>query len=314
MRNRIILALLTLALGLPAFSQIPVKEVVYRASKEDFINPERGFVSQYSHPREKLDPAMLAGLRAKNQSVIWRLYDARKPDAGRLARVAEKLTEQVHHLDDSRPVTSALSFPELSNHTGYAAALDIAGYNYREAFYEDDHRTWPKRVILGSENSHDPAAWRAVEDHDFIGGQFLWTGIDFLGECPGWPMRISRAGALDLRGQEKPQYAQRAALWTSEPMIRIAVASAGEEDRGAWGETFRWEGVPGKEKRISCYTNGKEAELFLNGKSFGKADSGPPGPQPMRTACWKPGRRMCPTGWQRPERRTASCWPRTGST
>ena len=205
-----------------------------------------------------------------NKPLAERLYDARKPDAGRLARVAEKLTEQVHHLDDSRPVTSALSFPELSNHTGYAAALGIAGYNYREAFYEDDHRTWPKRVILGSENSHDPAAWRAVEDHDFIGGQFLWTGIDFLGECPGWPMRISRAGALDLRGQEKPQYAQRAALWTSEPMIRIAVASAGEEDRGAWGETFRWEGVPGKEKRISCYTNGKEAELFLNGKSLGK--------------------------------------------
>ena len=85
-----------------------------------------------------------------------------------------------------------------------------------------------------------------------------------------WPMRISQAGALDLRGKEKPLYAQRTALWTPEPMIRIAVSSAEEEDCGAWGEGFRWEGQPGEKKRVSCYTNGPEAELFLNGRSLGK--------------------------------------------
>ena len=205
-----------------------------------------------------------------NKPLAERLYDPKKPDAGRLAKVAAELTEAVHRLDDSRPVTSALSFPELSNRTGFADALDLCGYNYRESFYEADHRTWPRRVILGSENSHDPAAWRSVEDHDYIAGQFLWTGIDFLGECPGWPVRISRAGALDLRGKEKPLFAQRQALWTSKPMIRIAVSDAGTEDHGAWGECFRWEGNPGDQKRISCYTNAGEAELFLNGKSLGR--------------------------------------------
>ena len=135
-----------------------------------------------------------------NKPLAERLYDDRKPDAGRLAKVAAELTAQVHVLDDSRPVTSALSFPELSNRTGYADALDIAGYNYREQFYEEDHKAYPGRVILGSENSHDPAAWRAVTDHEYMAGQFLWTGVDFLGECPGWPKRISQAGALDLRG------------------------------------------------------------------------------------------------------------------
>ena len=190
-----------------------------------------------------------------NKPLAERLYDERKPDAGRLAAVAEELTGIVHRLDDSRPVTSALSFPELSNRTGYADALDIAGYNYREQFYEADHAARPDRVIIGSENSHDPATWRAVTDHEYIAGQFLWTGIDFLGECPGWPMRISQAGALDLRGKEKPLYAQRQALWTGEPMIRIAVGSGETEDHGAWGETFRWEGIPGEKKRVSCYTN-----------------------------------------------------------
>lgn len=206
-----------------------------------------------------------------NKPLAERLYDNRKPDAGRLAKVAAELTAQVHALDDSRPVTSALSFPELSNRTGYADALDLAGYNYREQFYEADHKAYPGRVILGSENSHDPAAWRAVTEHGFMAGQFLWTGVDFLGECPGWPKRISQAGALDLRGKEKPLYAQRLALWTKEPVIRIAVGPGEEEhDSGAWGECFRWQGVPGEKKRVSCYTNGGAAELFLNGKSLGK--------------------------------------------
>ena len=206
-----------------------------------------------------------------NKPLAERLYDVRKPDAGRLATISRKLVAQVHTLDDTRPVTSALSFPELSNRTGFADTLDLTGYNYREQFYEDDHAAWPDRVILGSENSHDPAMWRAVTDHPFIAGQFLWTGIDFLGECPGWPMRISQAGALDLAGREKPLYAQRKALWTSEPYARIAVG-VGEKERGAWGETFRWEGEPGETKRITCYTNQPEAELFLNGKSLGRKE------------------------------------------
>ena len=208
-----------------------------------------------------------------NKPLAERLYDDRKPDAGRLAKVAAELTAQVHALDDSRPVTSALSFPELSNRTGYADALDIAGYNYREQFYEEDHRAYPGRVILGSENSHDPEAWRAVTEHEYMAGQFLWTGVDFLGECPGWPKRISQAGALDLRGKGKPLYAQRLALWTKDPVIRIAVGPGEEEqDSGAWGECFRWQGLPGEKKRVSCYTNGGSAELFLNGQSLGKKE------------------------------------------
>ena len=168
--------------------------------------------------------------------------------------------------------------------------LDIVGYNYREHFYEADHAEWPDRVIIGSENNHDPADWRAVTDHEFIAGQFLWTGVDFLGECPGWPIRISRAGALDLRGKEKPLYAQRRALWTEEPMIRIAVGSAETEDKGAWGEEFRWEGSPGEKKRISCYTNQKGAELFLNGKSLGRQTlTRESGGRAVWTADYEPG-------------------------
>jgi beta-galactosidase len=73
-----------------------------------------------------------------------------------------------------------------------------------------------------------------------------------------------------LAGYEKPLYYQRKALWTEAPFARIAVSSAGEKHPGPWHERFCWQGEPGEKKLVACYTNAKEAELFLNGKSLGK--------------------------------------------
>ena len=199
-----------------------------------------------------------------------RRYDDRKPAASRLATVARELVGIVHELDRTRPVTSAMSFPELSNRTGFADELDMSGYNYRERFYVDDHATYPGRVILGSENSHEPSAWYAVEDLPYIAGQFLWTGVDFLGECPGWPVRISRAGLLDLAGHEKPLYAQRKSLWTKEPYARLSAGKDAGSKHGLWNEAFAWCADAGEEMIVSCMTNQPSAELFLNGESLGR--------------------------------------------
>jgi len=197
-----------------------------------------------------------------------RRYNDKKPDAKRLVKVAEELVSMVHALDTSRPVLSAMSFPELSTRTGFAGTLDIWGYNYRENLYEEDHRRFPDTVIFGSENSHSPEAWRAVADKDYICGQFLWTGIDFLGECRGWPVRISQAGMLDLCGYEKPLYYQRKALWTNQPFAKLAVSK--NPSHGVWGDGFVYSGAPGEKLFISCYTNEKTAELYINGRSEGK--------------------------------------------
>ena len=199
-----------------------------------------------------------------------RKYDKRKPDASRLPVVARELVGIVHSLDTTRPVTSAMSFPELSNQTGLADELDLSGYNYREYFYEQDHEKYPGRVILGSENSHQASCWYAVTDHDYIAGQFLWTGIDFLGECKGWPVRISQAGLLKLTGAPKPLYYQRKALWTDEPFVRLAAGSGEEMRRGLPELHFAWEGAAGETLKVYAFTNQPEAELFLNGKSLGK--------------------------------------------
>lgn len=202
-----------------------------------------------------------------------RMYDDRKPDAGRLAVVAKQLVDIVHAIDVTRPVTSALSFPELSTRTGYADVLDASGYNYKEQFYAEDHERFPGRVIYGSENGHGAKAWRAVKDNDYICGQFLWTGVDFLGECHGWPMRISQAGLLDLAGNEKPLYYMRKAFWTETPFVKISTQpNKGEKWHGVWGERFVWEGNEGDPMYVSVATNQPEAELFLNGVSLGKKE------------------------------------------
>jgi len=208
-----------------------------------------------------------------NKPRAERMYDDRKPDAGRLAVVAKRLVDIVHAIDTTRPVTSALSFPELSTRTGYADVLDASGYNYKEQFYQEDHERFPGRVIYGSENGHSGKAWRAVKDNDYICGQFLWTGVDFLGECHGWPVRISQAGLLDLAGNEKPLYYMRKAFWTDEPFVKLSTQpNKGEKWHGVWGERFVWDGNEGDPMYVSVATNQPEAELFLNGVSLGKKE------------------------------------------
>nr|MBR4281109.1 DUF4982 domain-containing protein [Clostridia bacterium] len=199
-------------------------------------------------------------------------YDVRKPDAARLAVVAKQLVDIVHAIDTSRPVTSALSFPELSTRTGYADVLDASGYNYKEQFYEEDHARFPGRVIYGSENGHGGKQWRAVRDNDYICGQFLWTGVDFLGECRGWPVRISQAGLIDLAGNPKPLYYMRKAFWTEAPFVKLSAAPDKGQKHGVWAEGFAWEGNAGDPMYVSVATNQPEAELFLNGVSLGRKE------------------------------------------
>ena len=79
----------------------------------------------------------------------------------------------------------------------------MVGYNYKEHLYEEDHRRFPTLPFLGSENGHSYQAWKAVRDNDYISGQFLWTGIDYLGEAHGWPIHGSSAGLLTLAGFPK---------------------------------------------------------------------------------------------------------------
>ncbi|MDB5143070.1 MAG: hypothetical protein JWQ66_1783 [Mucilaginibacter sp.] len=195
------------------------------------------------------------------------------PSVTRLGEVSRLLVNTVKKFDSSRVVTAALAGVEQSNKTKYPSNLDIVGYNYQENRYQKDHELYPRRIIFGSENSKQLYAWTAVEKNKFIAGLFVWTGIDFLGEAHKWPDRSSGTGLLNMAGFPKAEYYFRQSLWLDEPMVNIGTADvpdARNQDPYPKQGQPNWNYTVGDRKRVNCFTNCPEAELFLNGVSLGK--------------------------------------------
>lgn len=215
----------------------------------------------YCHPLFNI----MTGNNDKNKPDEEKKYNPNKPNMNRLSVIARDLSNIVKKLDLTRPVTAALAFPELSTQIGYIDALDVVGYNYKEHLYMDDHKRFPDKPFLGSENGHSYDAWQAVVKNDFISGQFLWTGIDYLGECAGWPYHGSQSGLLTTAGFEKPEYYRRKSFWSDKEMIHIVTARKGN-DESEWKEMNEsWNYITGEVIVVRCYTNVKNPQLFLNG-------------------------------------------------
>ena len=200
------------------------------------------------------------------------------PLAYHLPEIARRLSDYVKEIDTTRPVTAALANIPLSNKIGYAGILDVVGYNYQEKYYEDDHKQFPDRKMIGSENGDSYQAWLAVKNNKFIPGQFLWTGVDYLGEAVRFPNRSNLAGLVDLSDFKKPGFYYRQSLWTEKPMVYISCIAPGEKDNSFnLVESWDWEKFEGKDVSVSAFTNCDSVNLFLNNHSLGSmtlSDSG----------------------------------------
>ncbi|MBD5457614.1 MAG: glycoside hydrolase family 2 [Lachnospiraceae bacterium] len=185
----------------------------------------------YCHPMFET----MTGNNDANKPAAERQYDVNKPNMERIAVIAGQLAAIVKEEDGSRPVTVAAAFPELSSKLGFFDMLSVVGYNYKEHLYEKDHKRFPDKTFLGSENGHSEEAWKAVTDNPYICGQFLWTGIDYLGEAKGWPVHGSPAGLLTTAGFPKPEYNRRKALWLENAPGEEASQSVGTEAETADG-------------------------------------------------------------------------------
>ena len=225
----------------------------------------------YSHP-------VLDGDGTGFTQPVYGGYKPDQPNAERIGVIAQRLAKIVKDIDPSRPTTGALAGVVMSNATAYPSAIDVVGYNYTESRYGTDHKTYPKRIIYGSENRHDLAAWEAVTDNEHIFGQFLWTGIDYLGESGRWSARGSSAGLLDLAGQRKPLGWYRASLWSEKPVCYIGTYRSHETNRTNRPDRPQhptpnapavWNYDEGTKVHVVCYTNAKTARLLLNGKETG---------------------------------------------
>jgi beta-galactosidase len=177
----------------------------------------------------------------------------------------------------------------------FLALLDVVGYNYVDRwrdranrYYSIDREAFPQRRFVGTESSGmggirgdyrglfpDGAApanrrrfmfegnleinveslWKFVRTYDYVAGDFMWTGIDYLGEA-FWPMKGSFSGVIDTCGFKKDGYYFYQSQWTDKPMVHLA-------------PHWNWKGKEGHLIPVTCYTNCDTVELFLNGKTLG---------------------------------------------
>ena len=248
---------------------------------EDFVRRDRNHLSVFAwsignevdYPNDPYSHPVLDKGKEGFGQAAYGGYKKDAPDAMRLGAIAKRLVAAVKKYDKSRPTTAGLAGVAMSNETEYPGALDITGYNYTESKYQSDHEKYPKRVIFGSENVHDMEPWLAVKNNKHIFGQFLWTGIDYLGESGRWPSRGFYSGLVDFAGIIKPRGYFRQSLWSDKPMAYIGTYPLKNEkdiSKDAWAI---WNYTQGEKIRVVCYTNAAKARLELNGKVVGETKS-----------------------------------------
>ncbi|WP_343694532.1 sugar-binding domain-containing protein [Flavobacterium sp.] len=245
---------------------------------EDFVRRDRNHLSVFGwsignevdYPNDPYSHPVLDKGKDGFGQAAYGGYKKDAPDAMRLGAIAKRLVAAVKKYDKTRPTTAGLAGVAMSNETEYPGALDITGYNYTESKYQSDHEKYPKRVIYGSENVHDMEPWLAVKNNKHIFGQFLWTGIDYLGESGRWPSRGFYSGLVDFAGVIKPRGYFRQSLWSDKPMAYIGTYPLTNEkdiSKDAWAI---WNYKDGEKIRVVCYTNAAKARLELNGKVVGE--------------------------------------------
>ena len=182
-----------------------------------------------------------------------------------------KQQDLVHSLDNTRPVTMALFRPNSSGvyRNGFAEMMDVVGQNYRVDELKAYHEAHPEKAIIGTENTHDVQSWLMLRDDPSLCGQFLWAGIDYLGEA-AWPQVMWSTSLLDVTGGVKPAGLQRASWWTKEPMVAFARHA---DNNGAGPLITDW--TPADmdtydQAVIEVYSNCQEVDLWINGEPQGR--------------------------------------------
>ena len=250
---------------------------------------ERDMVNMLRHYRNS--PAVVMWSIGNEVPSQW------KPDG---YKVASFLQDICHREDPTRPVTCGMDQVTAVLGNGFAALLDVPGFNYRAHRYEEAYAKLPQNIVLGSETSSTvssrgiyklPATLKAdaiyddhqssgydveycgwsnvpdvdfanAEDHPWEIGQFVWTGFDYLGEPSPY---------------DTDAWPSHASLFgiidlASLPKDRYYLY------RSHWNRRthtlhilphWTWSGKEGQVVPVFVYTDAPEAELFVNGKSQG---------------------------------------------
>jgi len=208
-------------------------------------------------------------------------------------KILRQLLDLFHKEDPTRPVTVGCDNIAADDHTArkeFLQMLDIVGYNYvdrwherRELFYSIDKLANPGWKMVGTESVSNGGVrgsyslgkdaekvapnyntrmiraeqlWKFVSLNPYVIGDFMWTGIDYLGEA-FWPAKHASSGVIDICGFPKDGYYFYKSQWTDEPMLHVF-------------PHWNWDGKEGLVMPVLAYTNCDAVELFVNGRSYGE--------------------------------------------
>ncbi len=214
-------------------------------------------------------------------------------------RVAKFLSDLCHRTDPTRPTTAGFNDTWNAFDHHLADYVDVVGINYKPLHYEEFRRDHPGMKFIATEtascvstrgiyklpaeiaipcNKHDDLTLSAYEleapswayyaerelaaqdDLPYMAGEFVWTGLDYLGEPTPyygeWPSRSSYFGAVDLAGLPKNRFYLYRSHWTEKPTLHLF-------------PHWNWPGHEGEVVPVHVYTNYPSVELFINGVSQG---------------------------------------------
>lgn len=268
----------------------------------DIAKCENGYHRFFKEWAEKDMVNMLRQYRNHPSVVMWSIGNEVPTQCSPEGyKVASFLQDICHREDPTRPVTCGMDQVSCVLANGFAAMLDVPGLNYRTHRYVESYEKLPQNLVLGSETAStvssrgvykfpaelkkqamyddhqssgydlEACSWSNVPDEDFALaddydwtlGQFVWTGFDYLGEpspydTDAWPSHSSVFGIIDLASLPKDRYYLYRSIWNKRDNTLHMLPH------------WTWPGREGENTPVFVYTNYPEAELFVNGKSYGK--------------------------------------------
>ncbi len=192
------------------------------------------------------------------------------------------MKELAHQLDPTRPVTIAEMRANVAGAytNGFADMMDVIGQNYRDNELAAAHRQNPQRKIIGTEDYKTRDTWIALRDNPALSGQFLWAGVDYLGESGAWPNVVSPSGILDRTNFPRGEALEREAWWSTKPVVHIVRMQSMPTRPGRAAVAMGvadWTPAAAElhNETVDVYSNCDEVELFLNDKSLGAKPKDP---------------------------------------
>jgi len=202
-------------------------------------------------------------------------------------------------VDSTRLVSCAMHPSKGNKKGGYTNLIkytDVVGYNYRTHNFPEWKKDFPEKAFIGTETKayfessakkgieidYARNSWFAVEKYPFIAGQYIWAGIDYLGESMGWPRKGLTNGLLLTNGFFKPYAYFQQSIYSENPMVHIAAVD--DSLASNYDTTHHWQkpwfGPPvvsnwnldkaiGDTVTLLTYSNCPKVSLYLNDKEVG---------------------------------------------